>query len=286
MRIVTNFINESEDPSPIWIKGKSIDKIAKALEGKSDEEKINLAIKNKVPGLVKYLLKNIITDPSIKGNFIIREACKEGDIETVIRCLNDERVNPATHDNLPIRLAAYRGHYDIVKLLMNDDRIDPSDYNNAALRGARDSHHNDIIKLLLSDNRVKQVAKNSMMQREWFQDFLNEDLGGVSAPMATTLNTPGMGNAVPGGTSGVGSGDNWGNNLGTYTQSGKTRTKKKKTKKKLEEDNINPYDIVANSIAKKLGVKTPFKKGPNGTVKQKTFEHHIKPLDFFLNDID
>ena len=40
---------------------------------------------------------------------------------------------------------------------------------------------------------------------------MNEDaMGGVSAPMSTLNNTPGMGNAVPPQTNTTGSGDKWG----------------------------------------------------------------------------
>ena len=62
---------------------------------------------------------------------------------------------------------------------------------------------------------------------------INEDMGGVSAPMATLGNTPGMGSIVPPSKGGMGSGDSWGNKL----------------KKK-------PY-----AQAKKMNLKSPFKKG-------------------------
>jgi hypothetical protein len=80
---------------------------------------------------------------------------------------------------------------------------------------------------------------------------VNEDaMGGVSAPMATLNNVPGVGNATPAssaamagaqqaGSSCIGSGDKWGGDS-IYTQNGKL--KKKKKIKKVEEENINPND--------------------------------------------
>ena|GEM_PF-1427078 len=61
---------------------------------------------------------------------------------------------------------------------------------------------------------------------------LVEDMGGVVSPMATLLNVPGMGNAVPPGINSFGSGDKWGNTIGMYTQSLFKKKKNKKNKKK------------------------------------------------------
>lgn len=112
-----------------------------------------------------------------------------------------------------------------------------------------------------------------------FNLILNEDLGGVSTPMSTTMNTSGMGNAQPAQIAAMtgqqqssplskGSGDRWDN---------KTIPKKKKRKKKtnenfypsLEEQNINPYDKIGVQMAKKMKVPINFKKAKNQSVKQK-----------------
>lgn len=115
--------------------------------------------------------------------------------------------------------------------------------------------------------------------------LLNEDMGGVSSPMSTSMNVPGMGSAVPPSptTNFVGSGDSWGNSIGKspYVQTGSIKRKKKK-RKKVKESNVNPYDKIGTMMSKKMGVKLPFKKGKNGTVIQQKFEseqHKIKPLD-------
>lgn len=72
-----------------------------------------------------------------------------------------------------------------------------------------------------------------------------EDMGGVSSPMSTPMNTPGMGNPTPPSqsTNGIGSGDLWG---------GIIKVKKKKRKfvsesyveflnNKLNEDNVGKF---------------------------------------------
>jgi len=99
--------------------------------------------------------------------------------------------------------------------------------------------------------------------------------GGVTSPMATLMNTPGMGDAVPPKAGSIGSGDTFGMiNRKPYTQGNviiKKKTKKKKRKlvreslieiieSKVNEEDINPYDKIGVEIAKKLKVKLPLKK--------------------------
>ncbi len=107
---------------------------------------------------------------------------------------------------------------------------------------------------------------------EYFPDssrknrIINEN---VAAPMATLVNTPGMGNAVPpqqAATTGnqfyqpatKGSGDLWG---GKGKQRKKRKGRKiKLVKESLNEENISPYDKLGMAMAKKMGIKPPFKK--------------------------
>lgn len=111
--------------------------------------------------------------------------------------------------------------------------------------------------------------------------LIENAMGGVSTPMATLNNTPGMGNIVPPGPGTIGSGDNWGLNINKkpFTQ-GKIKIKRKRKKKKIvkenintynfnlilkekkiyEAANINPYDKLGVAMAKKLKVPLPFKK--------------------------
>jgi hypothetical protein len=110
--------------------------------------------------------------------------------------------------------------------------------------------------------------------------------GGVSAPMATLANTPGVGNAAPGSSpSGIGSGDMWPNfSGGPVTQDGKKKKKKKK-KKAVNEMNINPHDPVGVAMAKKLGAALPFEKGKGDQdVRQKRIDKDID-LDTDQNEM-
>jgi hypothetical protein len=117
------------------------------------------------------------------------------------------------------------------------------------------------------------------------KEYLDEDaMGGVSAPMATLNNVPGIGSAVPPGASGtLGSGDRWDNS------SAKKSKKKKKTKgpfgkpatqakgaKIIKESNINPYDKGAQMIAAAMDHEVEFPFGQvdsvTNTVKQKDYD--------------
>jgi len=110
------------------------------------------------------------------------------------------------------------------------------------------------------DEYVKDPTRESRLQK-----YMKEEMGGVSAPMATLTNTPGMGNVVPAGTNSFGSGDKFGNTIGgkPYTQASGPKRKKKKAykKKKINEQNINPHDKLGVAMAKKMGVPLTFKKG-------------------------
>jgi ankyrin repeat protein len=110
--------------------------------------------------------------------------------------------------------------------------------------------------------------------------------------------TPGMGNAVPANVNTIGSGDAWGNTINKkpYTQGGKLKTKRKTTMKKevkrVEEENTNPYDKVADMMIKRMGeeTKSPFKKkkekGNQNAMVQKKYEHQISTFDEFKNQLN
>lgn len=120
---------------------------------------------------------------------------------------------------------------------------------------------------------------------------IEEDaMGGISAPMSTLINTPGMGSVQPaqtaamigaqqGSSSAIGSGDKWGTTLGPYTQDGKLKKKKKKKKvyrkrkKNVNEQNISPHDKLGVAMAQKMGIPLVFKKGKgNKDVEQINIE--------------
>jgi FMN phosphatase YigB (HAD superfamily) len=143
------------------------------------------------------------------------------------------------------------------------------------------------------DIKKEYERLTAMIAKQYFSKFnthklVREDMGGVSAPMSTPMNTPGMGNAVPPQPGKVGSGDRWDNKINKKPATQKPAPKRKK--KKLEEENINPYDKLGMAMAKKMGVKPPFKKkkskGNQNAMKQQKFEHQIITLDEFVKKIN
>lgn len=100
--------------------------------------------------------------------------------------------------------------------------------------------------------------------KESLEDFLSEEaMGGVSAPMSTLNNTPGMGNAQPPSQTSVGSGDKWcDSSLGPYTQ-------------KTDENSINPTDKIGIMMAKKMKVPLYFKKGKGQSIRQKNIHKNV-----------
>jgi transcriptional regulator of heat shock response len=98
--------------------------------------------------------------------------------------------------------------------------------------------------------------------------LVKEDLGGVSAPMSTPFNTPGVGNAQPASMAAMtgaqqtspnalGSGDKWGNSLGNnlYTQNGSTKKKKKKRKKRTKKHKIKKLESFLSQYIKNINEK-------------------------------
>jgi len=121
------------------------------------------------------------------------------------------------------------------------------------------------------DGYLKEIDPSDKGAMEW---GLEENVG---APMTTMGNVPGMGNVVPGGSTGMGSGDKFDNSMGPYTQDGKVKKKKKRVYKKKKKANegasINPYDEIGKSMAKQMGVPLYFEKGKDQSVK------HVKQKD-------
>jgi FMN phosphatase YigB (HAD superfamily) len=148
-------------------------------------------------------------------------------------------------------------------------------------RPKRDMWGNEIEKdsAVYNDLKKEYERLTSMIARKYHEKFrkgiVREDMGGVSAPISTPMNTVGMGNAVPPHPGTVGSGDKWDDaSIGMQTN----------------EENINPYDKLGMAMAKKMGVKPPFKKKRSKTnqnaMKQQKFEHQIITLDEFTKKLN
>lgn len=129
--------------------------------------------------------------------------------------------------------------------------------------------------------RAKKINK---FLKDDSESLREEAMGGVSAPMSTLNNTPGMGTVQPADAaattsaqqasgSALGSGDNFGDNtLGTYTQDGKTKKSSSNNKKKKTSDKKGSSKKKSNS-SKKNSKKS--------TKKNENF--HIETLDEFMS---
>lgn len=161
-------------------------------------------------------------------------------------------------------------------------------------------------RIFFFDDDPKTIAMASSIQGikpkliENMKQIKEDAMGGISGPMSTLNNTPGMGTAVLGSatTNMKGSGDKWGNTIGgkPYTQVKAKSKKKKLTKKKkyvkekIEEENVSPYDQIGQMMLKRAKVKNTFKKkkekGNQNAVVQKKFEHEIITFDEFTKQIN
>ena len=140
------------------------------------------------------------------------------------------------------------------------------------------------------ENRGKKTTEIDDLLNE-FGEWVNEEMGGTSAPMGNLTNTPGMGNAQPAKTSAMtgsqqasdsatGSGDKFDSSIGPMHTQAKT-VSEKLAEDELDEENINPHDKLGTAMAKKMGVPMTFEKGKGDQdVKQKKVnEMNISPHD-------
>jgi ankyrin repeat protein len=95
------------------------------------------------------------------------QACKTGNVESVIEVLKDENIDlnkSNNHEWTALQLACANGHLDIVKLLLEDERVGINKGDNCAstpLHFACLNGHLDIVKLLLADERLDANKVNS-----------------------------------------------------------------------------------------------------------------------------
>jgi hypothetical protein len=139
----------------IYFKPKSKEKILKALENDTLEQKFNKAIENNISWLVEMCIEEGI-DPSKNNNWALRTSISNGSLETVKIILKDERVDPSLYYNFCFQKAVNAGHIEIVKFLLEDKRVDPSDDNNIALQLAQGK---EMRELLMKDPRVIEKSK-------------------------------------------------------------------------------------------------------------------------------
>ncbi|KAI8891971.1 hypothetical protein BC833DRAFT_612927, partial [Globomyces pollinis-pini] len=94
------------------------------------------AIKDNKFDIVKVLLEDARTDPTVNFNFSIGLASENGYTEIVKILLKDERVVPSANYDHAIRWASKNGHTDVVETLLKDGRVNPSVHDNFSIKFA------------------------------------------------------------------------------------------------------------------------------------------------------
>jgi len=234
-----------------------------------------------------FMYSSFLVEASEKGNKDI--------VELLLKNGADVHYN----DDEALQMACSHQHFEIVKLLL-ENGANPRARGGAAIRRALRNKNQKIVDLL------KKYYKNKMNE-QWIKRGTapgmgnavpagHQDPSALDEQMMGVGTTPGMGNVVPPSTTSFGSGDNFGAiNKKPYTQGGKVKTKKKRKtmkKKRLEEENTNPYDQVANIMIKRMGkeTKSPFKKkrekGNQNAMVQRNYEHEILTFDDFKKNLN
>ncbi|KAI8832146.1 hypothetical protein BJ741DRAFT_615505 [Chytriomyces cf. hyalinus JEL632] len=118
--------------------------------------------------LVRQLLSDGRSDPSINDGAPLREAASTGNIDLVALLLQDTRVHPNPSWQLikpAIFEATRHGHEHVVKMLLADPRTDPSLPNWSTLVRAVHDRRIGIVNVLLGDARVDPAANESAALR-------------------------------------------------------------------------------------------------------------------------
>ena len=104
-------------------------------------------------------------------------ACTSGDIKTVERLLQDDRVDPSAHDNYAISLATREGHIAVVKRLLRDPRVRDTVNPTPELKRAWSR---------LVDKEVSRVKLVKISVPRWFPPEVNHIIGGFLCPGVST----------------------------------------------------------------------------------------------------
>lgn len=105
--------------------------------------------------IVKLLLEDGRSDPSVFLQVCVKYACENGYSKILQLLLKDERVDPSDDNSYALTLAAENGHYTCVKILLKDSRINPSINDCESLIKASLNYHWNIVSLIVKDKRVR-----------------------------------------------------------------------------------------------------------------------------------
>ena len=119
--------------------------------------------KNGNSNIVKILLSDRRTNPSVQQNLPLRTACKKGRIEIVKLLLNDKRIQPSTSDYItdPLELAIMFNHPEIVKILLQNKKMSTAYWHDNLIVRACDIGLSEITKILLADDRIDPTMMNN-----------------------------------------------------------------------------------------------------------------------------
>jgi ankyrin repeat protein len=149
----------------IYFKGKSNEKILKALDKLSLEDKFLKALEYDLLWLVEKCIEDGFNpSKNIKSIKPIEMAAHKGRSEIVELLLNRKDVVPTEWTF--IWVSKYCDTH-AVKMFLNDKRVNPSDNDNQAIISAYNNNKKETIKLLLKDERVKSSLSES--QKEYLK---------------------------------------------------------------------------------------------------------------------
>lgn len=97
-------------------------------------------------------------DVNVEDGWLLGKAAKSGYAEVVRMLLNNPQTEPSLSGNYAVRISAEKGHYQIVKMLLANPKVDPSADGNIALRRAAELGHDDVVELLLTHPKVNPAV--------------------------------------------------------------------------------------------------------------------------------
>lgn len=137
------------------------------LDGRSDPSirdniVLTRAIEHGMPDIVKLALLDERSDPNFGDGAFLRMACNYGETGIVQLLLEDGRADPSAAGSSSLFTAALYGYHEIVRLLLEDGRAAPMEDGRLSLLVACDQGHTQVVQLLLSDGRSDPALMDSM----------------------------------------------------------------------------------------------------------------------------
>ena len=109
---------------------------------------------------------------NIGGNTPLHIACFNGDLQELIRLLEDNNINYVNYVNnymqTALHIACQNGHINIVdELIKNGAIVDCYDFNwNSPLHYACENNHLEIVKILIKNNNIKSInSRNKLCEQ-------------------------------------------------------------------------------------------------------------------------